>query len=256
MLRRHDSKYSTIGDTKDIEPEVLQGVLNFIDTNTQSPEQVEIPSDLKEEIARTPTDVPAVMDELTPLRHLNRVTFGIREQCKLITDLTYEMEDHAYGDGVLIKLTDLYRGMYEFCRKESPILPIRKDNLKFKVLSGRQRKKGVFCRRRIIPLFPTKTTKSRQAKQSRFGRKKTSQVSETTIDEIMNPEADNSDSDPSPMDVSDDNIAPFIDLASYRTQDEIKQKVFTTPGLLLREHITVKVIIFTVLVHIILHWRC
>ena len=60
---------------------------------------------------------------------------------------------------------------------------------------------------------------------------------------MLNPEAEESDDSPTPMDVSDDeeNIAPFIDLASYRTQDQVKQKVLTTPGLLLRQQIYIKV---------------
>ena len=70
---------------------------------------------------------------------------------------------------------------------------------------------------------------------------------------MLNPEAigdsddDGNDSEsPTPMEISDteDNIAPFIDLASYKGQDEIKQKVLTTPGLLLREQIHLKVKIF------------
>ena len=60
---------------------------------------------------------------------------------------------------------------------------------------------------------------------------------------MLNPEAEESDDSPTPMDVSDDedNIAPFIDLASYRTQDQVTQKVLTTPGLSLRQQIYFKV---------------
>ena len=245
-MQRHDSNYTSIGNTKDVGPEVLQGLLNFIDSNTQESEempQVDIPFDVKEDIASTPPLVPEVKDEVTPLRQLNSVSFGIREQCKLITDLTYEMEDAAYGNEVLSKITALYKDMYHVCRKESPIMPLRTDHLKFSVLSGRRRNRGVYCRRRIVPLFPSKTPRSRQSKQSRFGRKSTSQVSETKIDVMLNPEAEESEDSPTPMDLSDDedNIAPFIDLASYRTQDQVTQKVLTTPGLSLRQQIYFKV---------------
>ena len=255
-LRRHDKNYSNIGNTKDVDPDVLHGVLNFIETNTQVPDEIEVPPEVKESMDITSTDLPEIKDELTPLRQLNSVTFGIREQCKLITDLTYDLDDHLYGDEVLQKLTSVFKEMYTVCRKDSPVVPLRKDQLKFTVLGGqnrRRRRKGYFCRRRIVPLFPSKTQKSRQAKQSRFGRKTSSAVTDTTIHMMLNPEAigdsddDGNDSEsPTPMEISDteDNIAPFIDLASYKGQDEIKQKVLTTPGLLLREQIHLKVKIF------------
>ena len=37
-----------MGDVKDLDPDVVQGVLNFIDTNTQVPETLEVPEDVKE----------------------------------------------------------------------------------------------------------------------------------------------------------------------------------------------------------------
>ena len=251
-MRRHDSTYNPIGNTSDVDAEVLQGLLNFIDSNTQVPEEIVVSKEVKDELQMSTPDVPEIKDDLTPLRQLSSVTFGIREQCKLITDLTYQMDSPGYGNEILQKITDLYKQMYSVCRKDSPVLPLRKDHLKFKVLSGVNRKKGLFRRRRIVPLFPTKTNRSRQAKQSRFGRKSTSRVSDTTIDLMLNPEAIDDDDDnnndtaaktQSPMEWSDteDNIAPFVDLAAYKSQDVIKQKVFTTPGLLFREHIHAQV---------------
>ena len=68
---------------------------------------------------------------------------------------------------------------------------------------------------------------------------------------MLNPEAiddDDNNNDTaaktqSPMEWSDteDNIAPFVDLAAYKSQDVIRQKVFTTPGLLFREQIHAQV---------------
>ena len=42
-----------MGDVEDVDPDVVQGVLNFIDTNTQVPETLE---DVKEGIGVGPTD--------------------------------------------------------------------------------------------------------------------------------------------------------------------------------------------------------
>ena len=55
---------------EDVDPDVVQGVLNFIDTNTQVPETLEVPEDVKEGIGVGPTDtgtenVPDKLGSLT-----------------------------------------------------------------------------------------------------------------------------------------------------------------------------------------------
>ena len=162
---RHDSTYTTIGDVKDVDPELLQGVLNFIEMNTQVPEKIEVPEDVKQDLGMTSTDIPGtdVKDEIGTLQALNKVSFGIREQCKLIADLPYQMDDIGYGETVLGHLTDLYKHMYNACRKDGLVVPLWKDHLKFTVLGGQKRKKkGLFHGRRIVPLYPMKTVKARQ----------------------------------------------------------------------------------------------
>ena len=239
-LRHHDSTYCTISDVKDVDPDVLQGVFNFIDTNTQVPEQIDIPEDVKQDFRELSTGtMSAEIDEMGSLRALNKVSFGIREQCKLITDLSYQMDDVGCGEIILEHLTDLYKHMYDKCRKDALVVPLRKDHLKFTVLGGRKRKRGLFRGRRIVPLYPTKTAKARQAKQSRFGRKANSRVTETSIEQMLSPEGSDADDNETPMQVSDEgeDIVPFIDLASYRGQDEIREKVLTTPGVLQWLHI-------------------
>ena len=233
-LRRHDKTYNSLGDVKDVDPEVLQGVLNFIDTNTQVADNVEVSTDVKDSLGVVATTcIGSSNAEIGSLRLLNEVSFGIREQCKLITDLSYQMEDVGYGEAVLGDLTQLYKQMYDKCRGDSSVLPLRKDHLKFKVLSGRRRNKGVFRGRRIIPLFPTRTTKARQAKQSRFGRKVTSGVSETMLQEMLQTTVSDDTGNETPMEVSDneEDVVAFVDLASYKGQDELREKLLTTPGL-------------------------
>ena len=79
------------------------------------------------------------------------------------------------GETVLGHLTDLYKHMYDACRKDGLVVPLQKDHLKFTVLGGQKRKKkGLFHGRRIVPLYPTKTAKARQARHSHFGRKNNS----------------------------------------------------------------------------------
>ena len=170
-LCRHDSTYTTIGDVKDVDPELLQGVLNFIEMNTQIPEKIDILEDIKQDLGMSTTDIPCtdVKDEIGTLRALNKVSFGIREQCKLIADFSYQMDDVVCGETVLGHLTDFYKHMYNACRKDGLVVPLRKDHLKFTVLGGQKRKKkGLFHGRRIVPLYPTKTAKAWQARHSRF----------------------------------------------------------------------------------------
>ena len=145
-LRCHDSTYCTIGDVKDVDPDVLQGVLNFTDTNTQVVEQIDVPEDVKQDFGALSTGTMGaeVIDEMGSLRALNKVSFGIQEQCKLITDLSYQMDDVGCGEIILEHLTDLYKHMYDKCCKDAFVVPLRKDHLKFTVLGGRKRKRGLF----------------------------------------------------------------------------------------------------------------
>ena len=155
------------------------------------------------------------------------------------------------GETVLGHLTDLYRNMYDACRKDSLILPLRTDHLKFNVLGGQRKKKGLFRGRRIVPLYPTKTAKTRQAKYSQFGRKANSHVTETTITEMLKGKCSDDDDNETPMEVSDGDddgdVVPFVDLVSYRGQDEIWEKVLKTPGLLKWQSIHSKVNKFYIL---------
>ena len=50
---------------------------------------------------------------LQMVRQLNRVGSGIREQCKLITDLTYELESLDCGQYVQEELTSMYKYFYK-----------------------------------------------------------------------------------------------------------------------------------------------
>ena len=78
-MHRHDSTYTTIGDIKDVDPELLQGVLNFIEMNTQIPQKIDVPEDMKQDLGMCPTDIPGtdVKDEIGTLRALNKVSFRI-----------------------------------------------------------------------------------------------------------------------------------------------------------------------------------
>ena len=124
------------------------------------------------------------------------------------------MDDVTCGESILGQLTELYRSMYNTCRKDSVILPLCKDHLKFRVLCGQRRKKGVFHGRRIAPLYPNRTVKSCQAKLSHFGRKSKSQVTEMTITHMLAGKDGNDNDNETPMEVSEneDDIVPFVEI--------------------------------------------
>ena len=91
-----------MGDVKDLDPDVVQGVLNFIDTNTKVLETLEVTEDVKEGMGVGPSDMGTenVPHKLGSLRLLNKVSIGIWEQCKLITDLSYQMDDVTCGESI------------------------------------------------------------------------------------------------------------------------------------------------------------
>ena len=68
-MHHHDSTYTTIGDIKDVDPKLLQGVLNFIEMNTQIPEKIDILEDMKQDLGMSTTDIPGtdVKDEIGTL---------------------------------------------------------------------------------------------------------------------------------------------------------------------------------------------
>lgn len=247
VLKRYDSTFTGIGETKDVNPEVLHSVLNFIDANWSDCNMVEVDEDVKESLtADTPiissSDVP---DDLEKLLHRKRIGDGIREQCKLITDLSYNMEDVQSGEVILSHLCDVYSYFYSQCQDHKGIVRLHKDHLKFKTLTGKRRNKGFFRRRRIVPLYPTR---KRKQKTSQFGRQ--TEFSETTSEEMQTTTSEDrpatttsdefaSQSSPVPtvekdIDAEPELISPFVSLEAYKGQDDMKSRQHGTPGLLPR----------------------
>lgn len=250
-LRRYDSTFTGVGDTKDVNPEVLNSVLNFIETNWADCDSVQVNEEVKESFSvdtdiKSGSDVP---ETVASLLQLKRIGDGIREQCKMITDLSYNMENAESGNVVLSNLCDVYNYFYSNCQDHSGVVRVRKDHLKFKTLTGKRRNKGFFRRRRIVPLFPPR---SRRQKTSRFGKKHdysgttsddemlTTTTSEdwpatTTSDEVA------SQSSVIPIEETDidvvtelRDISPFVSLEAYKGQDDRKSRQHGTPGLLPR----------------------
>ena len=89
-----------------------------------------VAEDMKEGLAGevgVETEATQADPVLKMVRELNRVGCGIREQCKLITDLTYEMESLDCGQYVLEELTGLYRYLYQNGQEHRGLPHLRKS---------------------------------------------------------------------------------------------------------------------------------
>ena len=94
----------------------------------------------------------------------------MHKQCKLITDLTYELESLDCGQYVLEELMGLYQYLYRKGQEHRGLPHLRKEHLRHRPLFKSKHKRGFFRRQHIIPLYLTKSRKVRQAQASRFGR--------------------------------------------------------------------------------------
>ena len=250
-LRRHDKSYIPMGDTKELDPEVLHSVLAFIDTNGGECDSVDINPEVKRmlDFDSAVGEGKPVQDTFSSMVQLKRVGDGIREQCKMIADVSYNLENVEVGNEILSQLCDMYSYFYRNCQEHKGVVGVRKDQMKFRTLFGKRRNKGFFRRRRIVPLYPPKM---RRARKSRFGARDVN-TGETTSDDVLPSTTTTSEdcmatttsdefasqgstavSEDMSVDTELNDVSPFIDLEAYKGQDVIKSREHTTPGLLPR----------------------
>ena len=170
----------------------MKDVLNFVDATTdEGTEMAEVTPEMKEGLA---VEVGMEMEAkegdqvVQMMRELNQVGRGIRKQSKLITDLTYELESLDCGQYVLEELTGLYQYLYKNGQEHRGLPHLHKEHLRHRPLFKSKHKRGFFPRQCIVPLYPTKSRKVRQAKASRFSRRsgqEAKEVSMTDSDENM-----------------------------------------------------------------------
>ena len=108
---------SVDSDSQQIDADTVKDVLNFVDaTMDEGTEVAEVAPEMKEGLAvEVGMEMEAKQGDpvVQMVRELNRVGHGICEQCKLITDLTYELESLDCGQYVLEELTGLYQYLYK-----------------------------------------------------------------------------------------------------------------------------------------------
>ena len=209
----------------------MKDVLNFVDgTTDKGTEVAEVAAEMKEGLAvgvGTETEAKQGDPVVQMVRELNRVGHGIHEQCKLIMDLTYKLESLDCGQYVLEELMGLYQYSYKNGQEHRGLPHLHKEHLRHRALFKSKHKRGFFHRRCIIPLYPTKSRKVRQAQASRFGRQSGQEAKEVDSNENMEivEEAEK---------LAEESL--FIDLEAYKGQDDRQAKSLGTPGLFTASH--------------------
>ena len=126
----------------------MKDILNFVDAKTdEGTEVAEMAPEMKEGLA---VEVGMEMEEkqgdpvVQMVRELNRVGHGIREQCKLITDLMYELESLDCGQYVLEELMGLYQYLYKNGQEHCGLPHLHKEHLHHRPLFKSKHKRGFF----------------------------------------------------------------------------------------------------------------
>ena len=121
----------------------------------------------------------------------------------------------------------LYQYLYKNGQEHRGLPHLHKEHLCHRLLFKSKHKRGFFRRRRIIPLYPTKSRKVRQAQASRFGRRSGQEAKEVDSDENMEivEEVEKLAKE-----------SPFIHLLAYKGQDDRQAKSLRTPGLFTPSH--------------------
>ena len=139
---------SVDSDVQQIDADTVKDVLNFVDATTdEGTEVVEVAAEMKEGLAvgvGTETEAKQGDPVMQMVRELHRVGCGIHEQCKLITDLTYELESLDCGQYVLEELTGLYQYLYKNGQEHRGLRHLRKEHLRHRPLFKSRHKRGFF----------------------------------------------------------------------------------------------------------------
>ena len=135
-MQQKDPTYRPNGecDRQELEADVVKEILTFVDTTmSEGMDVAEVTAEIKQDLVAVDvvmeTETKEEDNVLQMVRQLNRVGSSIREQCKLITDLTYELESLDCGQYVLEELTGLYKYLYKNGQEHGGLLQLHRDHL-------------------------------------------------------------------------------------------------------------------------------
>ena len=120
----------------ELEGDVVKEILTFVDTTTSEGTDIaEVSDEVKQDLVSvdvvTETEMKEEDNVLQMVRQINRVGTGMREQCKLITNLRYELELLECGQYVLEELTGLYKYLYKNGQEHGGLPQLCKDHIQF-----------------------------------------------------------------------------------------------------------------------------
>ena len=122
------------------EADVVKEILmTFVDTTmSEGTDIAEVTAEIKQDLVAVDmvmeTETKEEDNVLQMVRQLNRVGSSIREQCKLITDLTYKLELLDCGQYVLEELTGRHKYFYKNGQEHGLLPQLRRDHLRFEPL--------------------------------------------------------------------------------------------------------------------------
>ena len=150
-MKRKDLTYRPNGecDGTELEGDVVKEILTFVDmTMSEGTDIAEVTDEVKQNLVSVEvvaeTETKEEDNVLQMVRQLNRVGTSMREQCKLITDLTYELELLECGQYVLEELTGLYKYLYKNGQEHGGLPQLRKDHIRFQPLFKKRASRGFF----------------------------------------------------------------------------------------------------------------
>ena len=139
---------SVDSDGQQIDADTVKDVLIFVDaTMDEGTEVGEVAPEMKEGLAvevGTETEAKQGDPVVQMVRELNQVGHGICEQCKLIMDLTYELESLDCGQYVLEELMGLYQYLYKNGQEHRGLPHLCKEHLRHRLLFKSKHKQGFF----------------------------------------------------------------------------------------------------------------
>ena len=139
-MERRDPTYraSVDSDGQQIDADTMKDVLNFVDATTdEGTEVAEVAPEMKEGLTvEVGTEMETKQGDpvVQMVKELNRVGCGIHEQCKLITDLTYELESLDCRQYVLEELMGLYQYLYKNGQEHRGLPHLCKEHLRHRPL--------------------------------------------------------------------------------------------------------------------------
>ena len=127
----------------------MKEILTFVDTTaSEGTDVAEVTAEIKQDLVAvdvvTETETKEEDNVLQMVRQLNCVGSGIREQCKLITDLMYKLESLDCGQYVLEELTGLYKYFYKNGQEHGGLSQLHRDHLWFQPLFKKRASWGYF----------------------------------------------------------------------------------------------------------------